>query len=401
MSRNYFVTHVFRHFVGIFGTLLLVAGISIGLSQQANADDKRFVTVYVDNTESLVATSATTVGEVLERLDIDILENDYVEPGVDNLVDTDTYNINVYRARPVTVIDGSERFTVMSPYQTSFRIAKEAGLDVREEDKFDLERIDNFVAEGSLGLKLTITRAKKVNVTLYGSQFEMYTHASNVADLISERGIVVGSSDLAYPAVETPIHDGLELAIMRVGQDVIVGEESVPYPQRTIRDSAKDVGYEEVQTPGVDGAKMVTYKVTYHDGTEQSRNVIQEVVTTEPVEEVVVIGTKVAVASAPSDPGDNQAIGQRLAAERGWEGAQWDCLYQLWAKESRWNHLAANSHSGAYGIPQSLPGSKMASVASDWQTNPVTQITWGLNYVGGRYGSPCGAWEHFVLNNWY
>jgi hypothetical protein len=79
---------------------------------------------------------------------------------------------------------------------------------------------------------------------------------------------------------------------------------------------------------------------------------------------------------------------------------QYACLDYLWTKESGWRVNAYNP-SGAYGIPQALPGSKMASVGADWQTNPATQITWGLQYIDSRYGSPCGAKAHSVLKNWY
>jgi hypothetical protein len=74
---------------------------------------------------------------------------------------------------------------------------------------------------------------------------------------------------------------------------------------------------------------------------------------------------------------------------------------QLWNKESGWRVDAENRSSGAYGIPQALPGSKMASIAADWRTNPATQITWGLNYVAGRYSTPCGAWSSFQAKGWY
>jgi hypothetical protein len=73
----------------------------------------------------------------------------------------------------------------------------------------------------------------------------------------------------------------------------------------------------------------------------------------------------------------------------------------LWNRESGWNVYASNAGSGAYGIPQALPGSKMGSVGADWATNPATQITWGLNYVQGRYGTPCGAWASFQSKGWY
>ncbi|MBA2477028.1 MAG: transglycosylase SLT domain-containing protein [Sporichthyaceae bacterium] len=94
-------------------------------------------------------------------------------------------------------------------------------------------------------------------------------------------------------------------------------------------------------------------------------------------------------------------LGQILAAERGFTGDQWSCLDSLWQRESNWNPNAENPSSGAYGIPQSLPGSKMATVAADWRTNPATQITWGLNYITDRYGTPCGAWGHSQSVGWY
>ncbi len=90
-----------------------------------------------------------------------------------------------------------------------------------------------------------------------------------------------------------------------------------------------------------------------------------------------------------------------MVQARGWGDSEFACLVALWNKESGWRVNAYNRSSGAYGIPQSLPGSKMGSVAADWETNPATQITWGLNYIGGRYGSPCGAWNHSQSTGWY
>ncbi len=112
-----------------------------------------------------------------------------------------------------------------------------------------------------------------------------------------------------------------------------------------------------------------------------------------------------AAASAPAagipDPDTAQAIGLQAVIARGWGMEQYDCLVALWNRESHWNVYAHNTSSGAYGIPQSLPGEKMATVADDWQTNPATQIEWGLRYIQGRYGSPCGAWAHSEAVHWY
>ncbi|GII77798.1 hypothetical protein Sru01_27800 [Sphaerisporangium rufum] len=100
------------------------------------------------------------------------------------------------------------------------------------------------------------------------------------------------------------------------------------------------------------------------------------------------------------NPGSNKAIGQKMNAARGW-ASEWGCLERLWDKESGWNERAMNRSSGAYGVPQSLPGSKMASAGADWQTNPATQIKWGLGYIASRYKSPCGAWAHSQSVGWY
>jgi len=105
--------------------------------------------------------------------------------------------------------------------------------------------------------------------------------------------------------------------------------------------------------------------------------------------------------AAVADPAGAQVIAAALAAERGWTGAQFDALIALWSRESGWRVNALNSSSCAYGIPQALPGSKMGDIAPDWQTNPATQITWGLNYIQGRYGDPISALAHSDANHWY
>lgn len=108
-----------------------------------------------------------------------------------------------------------------------------------------------------------------------------------------------------------------------------------------------------------------------------------------------------APATGTPDPGTAQAIAYQMVMDRGWDTSEYDCLVALWNRESHWNVFAHNTSSGAYGIPQALPGDKMATVADDWQTNPETQIIWGLGYIAGRYQTPCGAWAHSELKGWY
>ena len=107
-----------------------------------------------------------------------------------------------------------------------------------------------------------------------------------------------------------------------------------------------------------------------------------------------------AQAAANTPDGARATAQQIMAAQYGWGDDQFQCLNSLWNKESGWNYEAYNS-SGATGIPQALPGDKMATVADDWATNATTQITWGLGYISSVYGTPCSAWGHSQSTNWY
>jgi len=108
-----------------------------------------------------------------------------------------------------------------------------------------------------------------------------------------------------------------------------------------------------------------------------------------------------APAAGVPDPDSAQAIAYGMLKSMGLGDEEYSCLVALWNRESHWNVFAQNSSSGAYGIPQALPGDKMASAGADWATNPATQITWGLGYIQSRYGTPCGAWAHSEDVGWY
>ena len=97
----------------------------------------------------------------------------------------------------------------------------------------------------------------------------------------------------------------------------------------------------------------------------------------------------------------NRKIGCAVMLDYGFGMDQWSCLNTLWDHESGWNTHAENPSSGAYGIPQALPGSKMGTAGSDWQNSAATQVKWGLGYIKGRYSTPCGAWGFWQSNNWY
>jgi hypothetical protein len=104
----------------------------------------------------------------------------------------------------------------------------------------------------------------------------------------------------------------------------------------------------------------------------------------------------------PPDPGTAQSVAYNLLPEFGYSAAaQFPCLNDIYSRESGWRYNAENGESGAYGIPQALPGDKMASAGPDWEKNVTTQIKWGLGYIQSRYGSPCGAWSFWEAHGWY
>jgi hypothetical protein len=107
-----------------------------------------------------------------------------------------------------------------------------------------------------------------------------------------------------------------------------------------------------------------------------------------------------ATAAPPTPSGSAQQIAMAMLASYGWSSSQFSCLDPLWQRESGWNVYAANPD-GAYGIPQAMPGSKMASAGPDWQSDATTQIKWGLSYIQATYGSPCAAWAHSQATGWY
>ncbi|WP_432503009.1 aggregation-promoting factor C-terminal-like domain-containing protein [Kineococcus arenarius] len=134
---------------------------------------------------------------------------------------------------------------------------------------------------------------------------------------------------------------------------------------------------------------------------EEARRAAEEAAAAEAARLAEQARAAAAAEAARSAQRDPRSVARAMVAERGWGESQFSCLDSLWTKESGWQWDADNPTSSAYGIPQALPGSKMASAGADWETNPVTQISWGLQYIENRYGTPCSAWSHSKANNWY
>lgn len=388
-------------FLGFFlGSLTLVER---ALAQSTEAavvtdDTGHVVNIYDRGEERVIITKAETVREALKAADIEVNEKqDVVEPALDSELVASKYNVNIYRARPVTIVDGMVRQRVTTAHQTPERIAEAAGMTLYREDRVTTEVAGELLLYGADKV-LKIDRATPLEFTLYGKKTEVRTRAATVGEFLKEKDISLGKSDTLSVPESAPITAGMSIELWREGRQTITADEEVDFPVEQIQDANRPVGYRSVQAPGEKGARTVTYEIEMKNGQEVSRSEIASVTTREPKKQVEVVGAKL---PTPTNPSDNAKLGYQMMLAAGYGEDQWGCLYNLWSRESGWRTTAGNISSGAYGIPQSLPASKMASHGADYLTNPATQISWGLSYIKGRYATPCGAWGHFLDKNWY
>jgi hypothetical protein len=236
---------------------------------------------------------------------------------------------------------------------------------------------------------------RQLGVTFAVVAFAAGSFASAAADTISNPATVAQKK--TDELVTKVAAEDIDVTVQTVTEEVTLKPGEV-----VKKDPGAFKGEKTVLKKGEAGTAVVTYNVTYEDGEEVSREQALSVVVEPATDKVVSVGTLVIPKTTAAQQGSNRALGKQMAASMyGWSGEQWSCLDNLWQRESGWRTTAGNKSSGAYGIPQSLPGSKMAKYGDDWLTNPATQIEWGLAYVKGRYSTPCGAWSHFLSANWY
>lgn len=357
------------------------------------------VTVEVDGERSTVSAFGRTVADVLEEHGVAVSERDLVSPAPEATVASGT-EIVVRHGREVELeVDGEVR-TVWTTAQTVDEVLADLGL--REQVRTSASR------SSALGRDvLRLSTEKSVHLAVDGESREVVTSASTVREVLREEGVTLDQHDQVSVALDAAVVDGLLVRVSRAEQVTVT--ETTTQPFATVREETADLpkGTEVVAVAGREGVRQVTYTAHLVGGAEVSRVVLAEVVVDEPQDAVVRVGTRElpatpAAPTAPAvEPGTSRAIGLEMTLARGWGEDQFACLDALWTKESGWRVNAANPSSGAYGIPQSLPGSKMASAGADWQTNPATQISWGLGYIAGRYGTPCAAWAHSQARNWY
>ncbi|MBR3002513.1 MAG: G5 domain-containing protein [Clostridia bacterium] len=298
-----------------------------------------------------------------------------------------------------------------------------------------------------VGAMAVTTNLKTVKIVLAsGYEMTVLTNKQTIKDILEENNIILQNNEKVSPNMEENLTEtrtitildkskqeveiakisesGLETSLnnlldaySKITEKIEVIEEKIPFETIT-----KDISDGESNTrntvlqEGEEGIKQITYKVKYQNDTEIERTKISEEITKEPVNKIVqvksiVITTRseikrgsegeTAEVATTGTVADYQNYARERCYDYGWTDTDFSCLVNLWNRESGWNPQSYNRSSGAYGIPQALPGSKMASAGADYRTNYKTQINWGLGYIKSRYGSPTAAWSAFKSKGWY
>ena len=385
-------SNVRRTAVWLGAVLLIVGGVffvsSVRASDMQVGDTPRLITIHDGGNEVSIVTRALTVGDAIKQADIEIGSADIVEPRQSDKLVAKAYHVNVFRARPVAVVDGVHTTKIMTAEQSHKQIVAQAGKTLYDEDKTTLHRVDDPAQNAGAGLQLIIDRAEVITLSQYGKVFEARTQANTVGELLREKGITLGAQDGVEPGVSTAIAPGMTVRIWRDGKQTVTQEEVIAKPIEEVKDADKEVGFREVRTAGTDGKRNVTYEIEVKGGVEVARKEIASVTTLEPVKEVVVVGAK------PKTYTGSHADWMTAA---GISPADFDNVEKLIQKESGWRPHAVNPSSGACGLVQALPCSKLGP---DW-SDPIVALRWGQGYVDSRYGGWAGALAHSERRGWY
>jgi len=265
-------------------------------AESANPESgKRLILVHDNGVDRGLLTRQTTLRKALAEAKIPVDPNDITEPGLDEKLEANNYEANVYRARPVTIVDGETRIKVMSAYRTAKQIVSSADVTLRNEDITEIKANTDIVSQGT-GVRLEITRATEFTLMLYGKKVTAYTQGKTVGAMIKEKSIKLASDDTVSVSLNVPITAGMTVEIWRDGVQTVTEEQAVPFVVQKVLDMDRPVGYHEIKTKGEPGTRLVTYEIDAKDGREISRREIQNIISNEPVKQVELVGNK------PSNP---------------------------------------------------------------------------------------------------
>lgn len=350
---------IFVSFAAVgFITFMLLGGHSVG---SANT---RMVHLYFDGKTQTIPTDAPTVGEMLDRLHVPVGDHDVVEPARGDRITDDNFNVNVYKAQPVAIVDKDHRMVAYSAASTARSIVKQAGITVYPEDKIEAKPTENFVQDGVVSQKVVIDRATPTTINLYGETVAVRTHAKTVGDVLRDKHVELAKDDVVTPAPTSPVAPDTQIYVTRFGTQVASAEEAIPMPSETVEDSSLSVGSQAVRQKGAPGKKLVTYQVELKNGKEVSRHKIQETIVVEPVKQIVARGPF-------------GSFGDALARLRMCEaGGRYD----------------RNSGNGFYGAYQFMPSSW-----AKWAPDPYKSV---LPHEAPPAAQDQAVWNYYKVSGW-
>ncbi len=376
--------------LGLYGVALL--GLIAGILSFTTSD--RAIAISVDGKTNTVHTTAATVRGVLHDAKLKVGPHDVVAPAPAVKVHKGSV-IELRRGRLLHLnVDGVSRDVWTTDTTVDQALAD---LGYGQGRTMGVSRSDRLPLSPT---ELTLVMPKQVTIVADKKAVHVVTTAPTVQDAVQGAHLALASTDRLTPAATVKPTAGMTIVLTRVRMKTVTGTQAIPYPTSSKKDPSAYQGSTTVVKPGKPGKARVTFQLVYVDGKLSGKRVVTSTVLVKPVTRIQKVGTKSVEAAAASSPAAAQALGRTMAAAKGWGSGQFSCLLSLWTKESGWRVSAANP-SGAYGIPQALPGGKMASAGPNWQSNARTQIAWGLGYIARVYGSPCAAWGHSQATNWY
>ena len=340
---------------------------------------ERLVNIYDRGVEKTIVTKARTIREALKLAKISIDERqDVVEPGLDSEMVAEKYNVNIFRARPITIVDGNKRLKITTAEQTPALIAKAAGLEVFTEDKTTLDKGDNIVVDGA-DTVMKVERASVVNFVLYGKESVFRTHAKTVGELLKDKNITLQKDDTLSVDRSARIVPGMKIELWRNGKQTVTVEEDVKFQTEKVQDANRDLGYREVKQAGENGKKNVTYEIEMKNGVEVSRKEIASVVTKESKKQIEIVGAK---SSNTFSGSFAEALSRLRSCEGSYTSNTGNGYYGAYQFDKRtWGKY------GGYEVASDAPASVQDQKAWEtykargWQPWPTCKIKMGLQDI--------------------
>lgn len=294
----------------------------------------------------------------------------------------------------VTFHDQGETLTIKTDASTVGDALMRANIELQSTDIIEPAK-DSLI--NSNNFHINIYRSRPVLVEDGITRKYLMTASYNPRAIAEAAGFSVYDGDeVNIVANNNFLESGISTTykIIRNGGRTVTEESPIAFKETTQPDYNLPTGETKLLQMGEDGLKVTKYEINFIDGKEVSRKIISEETVREPVARITAVGAK-----KPIPPEQETCAG--WAREAGVSEADLYVALMLIYRESGCRVSSTNPHSGAYGIPQALPGNKMASAGADWKTNPVTQIRWMIGYVNGRYGGWSQAWAFWQANHWY